>query len=69
MANGGRCLWIDASAGASGDMLLGALLDAGAPIEAVAAAVAALGVQPIEIRPLPVRRHGLPATKAEVHQP
>ena len=66
MANGGRCLWIDASAGASGDMLLGALLDAGAPIEAVAAAVAALGVEPIEIRPLPVRRHGLRATKAEV---
>jgi hypothetical protein len=67
VANGGRCLWIDASAGASGDMLLGALLDAGAPIEAVAAAVAALGVEPIEIRPLPVRRHGLRATKAEVH--
>ena len=62
----GRCLWIDATAGASGDMLLGALLDAGAPLEAVAAAVAALGVEPIEIRPGQVRRHGLRATKVDV---
>jgi pyridinium-3,5-bisthiocarboxylic acid mononucleotide nickel chelatase len=66
VAQRGRCLWIDASAGASGDMLLGALLDAGAPIEAVAAAIGALGVEPIEIRPRPVRRHGLRATKADV---
>jgi hypothetical protein len=63
----GRCLWIDASAGASGDMLLGALLDAGAPVEAVAAAMEELGVEPIEIRPRPVRRHGLRATRADVH--
>ncbi len=67
MAKTGRCLWIDASAGASGDMLLGALLDAGAPIDAVAAAIGALGVEPIEIRPRQVRRHGLRATKADVH--
>ena len=67
MAEPGRCLWIDASAGASGDMLLGALLDAGAPIETVAAAVGALGVERIEIRPRPVRRHGLAATKIDVH--
>ncbi len=66
MAQSGRCLWIDASAGASGDMLLGALLDAGAPVEAVAVAIAALGVEPIEIRPRRVRRHGLRATKADV---
>jgi uncharacterized protein (TIGR00299 family) protein len=66
MAQSGRCLWIDASAGASGDMLLGALLDAGAPVDAVAAAIAALGVEPIEIHPRRVRRHGLRATKADV---
>ena len=66
MAHSGRCLWIDASAGASGDMLLGALLDAGAPLEAVASAIGALGVEPIEIRPRQVRRHGLRATKADV---
>ncbi len=66
MAQRGLCLWIDASAGASGDMLLGALLDAGASVEAVAAAIGALGVEPIEIRPRRVRRHGLQATKADV---
>jgi hypothetical protein len=66
VAQRGRCLWIDASAGASGAMLLGALLDAGAPVEAVATAVGALGVEPIEIHPRPVHRHGLRATKADV---
>ena len=67
MAQSSRCLWIDASAGASGDMLLGALLDAGAPVESVAAAIGTLGVELIEIRPRQVRRHGLRATKADVH--
>jgi pyridinium-3,5-bisthiocarboxylic acid mononucleotide nickel chelatase len=66
VAPGSRCVWIDASAGASGDMLLGALLDAGAPVEAVTAAIEALGVEPIEIRPRPTRRHGLRAIKADV---
>ena len=66
MAHRGSCVWIDASAGASGDMLLGALLDAGAPVEAVAAAIGALGVEPIRIIPRQVRRHGLRATMADV---
>jgi uncharacterized protein (TIGR00299 family) protein len=47
-------------------MLLGALLDAGAPIDAVAAAIGALGVEPIEVFPRHVRRHGLRATRADV---
>src|SRR5664279_149616 len=66
VAQSGLCLWIDASAGASGDMLLGALLDAGAPLDAVATAISALGVEPIEVLPRQVRRHGLRATKADV---
>ena len=66
MAHRSRCVWIDASAGASGDMLLGALLDAGAPLEAIAAAIEALRVEPIEIRPHSTRRHGLRALKADV---
>ena len=66
MAHRGSCVWIDASAGASGDMLLGALLDAGAPVEAVATAIGALGVEPIRIIPRQVRRHGLRATMADV---
>jgi uncharacterized protein (TIGR00299 family) protein len=66
VAHRGSCVWIDASAGASGDMLLGALLDAGAPVEAVATAIGALGVEPIRIIPSQVRRHGLRATMADV---
>jgi hypothetical protein len=66
VAHRSRCVWIDASAGASGDMLLGALFDAGAPVEAVTAAIGALGVEPIEVHPLSSRRHGLRAIKADV---
>ncbi len=47
-------------------MLLGALIDAGAAVETVRAAIGSLGVEPIEIRPSQVRRHGLRATKADV---
>ncbi len=58
--------WFQCPAGASGDMLLGALLDAGAPLDAVRSAVAAVGVEPVEISVHPVHRGGLAATKADV---
>ena len=41
--------WLDLSAGASGDMLLGALVDAGVPLEVPAEAVAALPVERIRL--------------------
>lgn len=73
MVVSGRCLWIDASAGASGDMLLGALLDAAGHSErttaAVTAAVRTLDVEPIDVLFHEVRRHGFRATKAEVRAP
>jgi uncharacterized protein (TIGR00299 family) protein len=61
--------WLDLSAGASGDMLLGALLDAGVPLDVPAAAVAALPVEPIRLVPEQVTRHGLGATRVHVQAP
>jgi uncharacterized protein (TIGR00299 family) protein len=61
--------WLDLAAGASGDMLLGALVDAGVPLEVPAAAVAALPVEPVRLTAEPVTRHGLGATKVHVHAP
>jgi uncharacterized protein (DUF111 family) len=66
VAGKGRCLWIDASAGAAGDMLLGALLDSGASVESVNERLASLGVGPLRISLSEVRRHGFRATKADV---
>jgi pyridinium-3,5-bisthiocarboxylic acid mononucleotide nickel chelatase len=61
--------WFQPLAGASGDMLLGALLDAGAPLPQVQAAVDAVGTEPVLIETEPVVRAGLGATKAHVHVP
>jgi uncharacterized protein (TIGR00299 family) protein len=61
--------WLDLAAGASGDMLLGALVDAGVPIEVPAAAVAALPVEAVTLSAEAVTRHGLGATRVHVHAP
>jgi len=61
--------WLDLSAGASGDMLLGALVDAGVPLDVPADAVAALPVEQIRLVTEPVTRHGLGATRVHVHAP
>ena len=59
-------LWVDAGNGAAGDMLLAALLDAGAPLDAVQAGLAGLGVEPVTLGLEPVRRHGLRAALLSV---
>jgi uncharacterized protein (TIGR00299 family) protein len=59
-------LWVDASAGASGDMLLGALVGAGADLGVLQAAVDGLGTEPVRLVRRQVTRGGLAATKVDV---
>ncbi len=61
--------WIDAGAGASGDMLLGALVDAGVPLAVLQDAVSALPVEPVVLRVEQVQRGGLGATRVHVECP
>ncbi|MBA2698427.1 MAG: nickel pincer cofactor biosynthesis protein LarC [Nocardioidaceae bacterium] len=58
--------WIDASSGASGDMLLGALVDAGADEQVMQAAIAAVAPQAVGLSIARVRRHGISASLAHV---
>ncbi len=59
--------WFQCESGASGDMLLGALLDAGAELETLQAAVDAVGTEPVRLEPEPAVRGGLAATWVHVH--
>lgn len=60
-----RVMYLDAFSGAAGDMVLGALIDAGLPPEALRAALGSLGVGH-ELRITRVLRSGLSATHVEV---
>ena len=61
--------WLDCSAGASGDMFLGALVDAGVEVEVLQRAVDALDTERVQLRVEPVTRGGLGATKVHVDAP
>ncbi len=58
--------WINPFTGIAGDMFLGALLDAGAPLEQVRASIGATGLTGWELDAERVISHGLAATSARV---
>jgi uncharacterized protein (TIGR00299 family) protein len=61
--------YIDATAGVAGDMLLAALLDAGADVERVRGAIASLGVPGLGLRTETARRSGLACLRAVITMP
>jgi len=61
-----RIVYFDCASGASGDMLLGALVDAGLPLPALSEALAQLRMGGYVLESHRVQRSGLAATKVEV---
>ena len=61
-----KILYLDCFSGASGDMLLGALLDAGAPFDELARVVESLDLDGVSIARERVDRSGIGATKFRV---
>jgi uncharacterized protein (TIGR00299 family) protein len=61
--------WIDAGNGCAGDMLLAALVDAGADFDGVLAGLSRLPVDDVRLTEQVVRRHGLRARQVVVEAP
>lgn len=64
-----RVAYLDCTAGVAGDMVLGALLDAGADLAAVRTAVRSLGVPGLDVEVEQTRRCGLRCARAVVLVP
>ncbi len=65
----GRHVWFDPTFGAAGDMILGALLGLGAPVDEVRAGLAGLGIDGWSLDHARVERGSLAADRAEVDAP
>jgi pyridinium-3,5-bisthiocarboxylic acid mononucleotide nickel chelatase len=61
-----RAVYVDCFSGASGDMLLGALLDAGVPLDSLRQGLASLAVAGYELTAERVQEGGLTGTRARV---
>ncbi|MFH1468181.1 MAG: nickel pincer cofactor biosynthesis protein LarC [Pseudomonadota bacterium] len=64
-----RILFLDPVGGVAGDMLVAALLDLGAPLDAIAAGLDTLGFGPIPVRREAVMRGALAAARFVVEEP
>jgi len=61
-----KILYFDCFSGASGDMILGALIDAGLPIEELRTALGSLALEGVRIEAGPTQRSGIGATSFSV---
>lgn len=64
-----KTLYFDCFAGAAGDMILGALIDAGVPLAELQQALGTLGVDGVSVSADRVLKTGVSATKFRVHEP
>ncbi|MFN2217805.1 MAG: nickel insertion protein, partial [Anaerolineae bacterium] len=62
-----KVAYFDCFSGASGDMLLGCLLDAGLSLDELRADLARLGIGGYQLDAQRVTRHGLSGTHLRVH--
>ena len=64
-----KIAYFDCLSGISGDMTLGALVDAGVPLELIDGAIQSLGVPGLRLESETVQRHAMRALRVHVHCP